>query len=315
MIVLSILLSLACIYSLISAVFVASAVRHGVLRTAHTEYFSEHGTSARHPMRERIEQEATEIFHTPHEDRYLVSFDGLKLHASLYRADDAKGVVICVHGFHSRAEKDFSSLYSYYQKQRHFHVLLIDQRSHMMSEGRYACYGAAEKYDLRDWICDQANLFGQDFPIWLHGESMGASTCMMVSDLAFTGNVRGIISDSGFDTAINQIKYIFQKHFHIPFYPAVFFIRAFFAMFARVSLSEGDAIKALHHTTIPCLFIHGTSDDVVPCEMVLRVYEACSSQKTLWVVPGGGHCAAYWQKEQDYCEKLDQFIQETANND
>ena len=301
------------LYILVSAVFAYFGICFGSIRTSDTSYFSENGASARHPFRDRIEPEARAIYKMPHEDRYLTSYDGLKLHAALYRAENAKGLVICVHGFHSRAEKDFSSLFSFY-RQQHFHILLVDQRAHMESEGKYACYGAAERYDLRDWIADIAAVFGADFPIWLHGESMGAATCMMVSDLPMHGNVRGIIDDSGFDTPEHEMKYIYTTNFHFPAYPGIWFIALFFRLFGHASIYRTTAIRSLRRTTIPCLFIHGTEDDVVPLQYGLNAYHACASEKELWVVEDAGHCAAYWADEDGYQKRLSAFLGRTAPN-
>ncbi len=306
-----ILCAVVCLYLIVSIVFAGLGIHYGFVRSNDTAYFSENGTSARHPFRERIEKIAKSVCELPHEDRYLTSYDGLKLHASLYRVNRAKGLIICVHGFHSRAEKDFASLY-YYYIQNGYHVLLVDQRSHMESEGKYAAYGAQERFDLRDWIADCVQLFGRDFPIWLHGQSMGAATCMMVSDMPLYANIRGIIDDSGFDSPISEMKYIYRSNFHFPVYPGVWFIALYCKLVIRMSPYKYSAVKSLQHTTIPCLFIHGDADDMVPLASGLKAYQACASEKELWILPGCGHCAAAWVAGEEYEKRLTDFLKKTA---
>ena len=298
------------LYVIASAVFAVLGIRYGFLRTLHTEYFSNTGTSARHPFRERIERDALAVSDLLHEDRYLTSFDGLRLHAALFRTAYAKGLIVCVHGFHSRADKDFAPLVPFYLEQG-YHVLLVDQRAHMESEGWYAAYGVLERNDLRDWIADCAAQFGSTFPIWLHGESMGAATCMSVADLPLMGNVRGIIEDSGFDTPSNEVRYTFCKNFRFPPYPGVWFVALFCRLRLRMPLYGVSAKRALQRTRIPCLFIHGDADDIVPLFSGVSAYAACASDKELWVVPKTGHCAAYYTAEAEYRSRLLAFLNRT----
>ena len=46
----------------------------------------------------------------PHEDLWIESFDGLKLHATWFPQGECKKVVICFHGYTSQGLKDFIGL-------------------------------------------------------------------------------------------------------------------------------------------------------------------------------------------------------------
>jgi pimeloyl-ACP methyl ester carboxylesterase len=58
----------------------------------------------------------------------------------------------------------------------------------------------------------------------------------------------------------------------------------------------------------PTLFIHGEADDFVPFEMVLRLYEACASEKELYTVPGAAHAGAYDTDPAEYERRIRNFL-------
>ena len=44
---------------------------------------------------------------------------------------------------------------------------------------------------------------------------------------------------------------------------------------------------------LPLLIVHGEADRVVPPDHAVALYEAARPPKTLWLVPGAGHIAAF----------------------
>lgn len=83
------------------------------------------------------------------EDRWITSFDGLRLHGRLLRGEGRRSVLL-VHGYHSSGENDFCGIFDYYAS-RGYNILLIDQRGHGLSEGRELAYGLRERRDVLDW--------------------------------------------------------------------------------------------------------------------------------------------------------------------
>ena len=57
------------------------------------------------------------------------------------------------------------------------------------------------------------------------------------------------------------------------------------------------------------LFIHGEDDVFVPFFMVKELYEACSSEKELYTVPGAGHGLAFIVNPDEYKKKVWGFVQ------
>ena len=61
----------------------------------------------------------------------------------------------------------------------------------------------------------------------------------------------------------------------------------------------------------PVVFIHGESDDFVPCEMSERLFDACASEKKRLIkVENADHGLAYSADKEYYLSTLRAFIAE-----
>ena len=63
----------------------------------------------------------------------------------------------------------------------------------------------------------------------------------------------------------------------------------FARLFAHYGLKDHSTLESVAHTQLPILFIHGTGDRFVPCEMTRKAYNACVSEKHMVLVDGAGH--------------------------
>lgn len=139
----------------------------------------------------------------PHEDVWIRSEDSLKLHGTYFRGSGnveekkCKKAVICFHGYTSQGLADYGSISNYYLK-RGYNVLLVDQRSHGQSEGKYIGFGCKDRYDAYRWIEWVIGQEGENVQILLHGNSMGGATVLMASGLDLPQQVKGIIADCPF---------------------------------------------------------------------------------------------------------------------
>ena len=104
---------------------------------------------------------------SPSEEVFIKSHDGLRLHGLLISADNAKATVILFHGFRSFAEFEFSSIAEKYHK-RGYNLLLVTQRAHGKSEGKYITFGLEERYDCVSWADYIAGRF-PSLPIVIEG--------------------------------------------------------------------------------------------------------------------------------------------------
>ena len=110
---------------------------------------------------------------------------------------------------------------------------------------------------------------------------MGATTVLLASGLTLPPNVKGIIADCGFTSPTAIIKKVARQAFHIN---AGFFLPVMDIMCritGRFGIYGVSTEKALAKTKLPVLFIHGKSDNFVPCEMSGRGYKSAAGEKEI----------------------------------
>lgn len=262
------------------------------------------------PYHDRMRQWIREARSFAQEDFYITSFDGLKLHAKYFEYTPNAPMEIMFHGYRGSAERDLSG-----GIQRCFalgrSVLLVDQRTSCGSEGNVITFGINEHRDCLAWIDFAVHHFGPDVKIILTGISMGATTVMMAAGKSLPENVVGVLADCGFSTAKEIIKKC-ARQMHLPtdfLYP---FIRLAARMFGHFDLEEYSALEAMKTCRLPIIFIHGEDDDFVPCDMSREVYEACTSPKRMFTVPGAGHGLVYLVDQPGYFKAVTEFFTENG---
>ncbi|MCD8365725.1 MAG: alpha/beta hydrolase [Clostridiales bacterium] len=293
----------------------------------------------------------------PHEDMYIESDDGLKLHATWFpgceaepaveagtektdknkqRRDGAeaamaatdvttqktgdakhpedkalqkgKKVVICFHGYTSKGMSDYIGLSGYYLK-RGYGMLLVDERAHGESEGKYIGFGCLDRHDALKWIRWVTEKVGEDVQILLHGTSMGASTVLMASGLSLPEQVKGIVSDCAFTSPKHVFTHVLHSMYHLPAFPMIPVSDAVNKRKAGYGLDECNAAREVKKAKVPILFIHGDADTFVPCSMCDEIYENCASPKTKLIIKGAAHAESYYKDPEAYEKALDAFTE------
>ena len=74
-------------------------------------------------------------------------------------------------------------------------------------------------------------------------------------------------------------------------------------LIAGFGIDECSTLDAMRKNRLPVLFVHGTADELVPSYMSVQNYEACVSEKTLFLAEGAAHGMSYLIKREE-CEKL-----------
>ena len=244
------------------------------------------------------------------QDLYIQSEDGLKLHATWVPAENPRGTVLLVHGYHSCIYTDHGPAVEPYHGLG-MNILMPDHRGHGKSGGHFTTFGVKESKDILKWIQYHNERFGEQ-PMILSGLSMGAATVMFLADEDLPDNVKYSIADCGYTSPKAIISRVFSDVMHIPAWPFLWATEVFARFFAGFSLSEKNSLETLRHNRKPILFVHGLADDFVPCDMTRRSFEACAGEKRLLLVEGAGHGVSYLHAKEKYhamnMEFMDHYI-------
>ena len=239
------------------------------------------------------------------------SRDGLKLYGSYLEASDARACVLLCHGYRSRGELDFALVLRLLYEHG-CSLLVIDQRAHGRSEGKYIAYGVLERYDCQQWAWFLHTKLGGRVPIFLEGMSMGASTVMMAADLALPPSVVGIIADCGYNSPWEELRHCVRWRYHLPAFPVLPLTELMCRLAAGFSLRGTCAAASLANSPLPLLIIHGTEDDFVPPTMTAENYAAAAGEKRQILVPGARHGLSYLMDRERLGRELLGFIDRHA---
>ena len=205
---------------------------------------------------------------TPHEEVSIRARDGLTLRAKLYDIPDAVGSILLFHGYRSFGECDFGCILTHYRDRRRLRILLVDQRAHGDSEGKYITFGTLERYDAVDWAAYIENRFGPQ-PILLDGISMGGATVLLAAAEPLPSSVVGILSDCAYSSPEAILRTVGER-MKMPvslILPGVRFLCRTLGHFDPMPVSIPDGLPKCK---LPILMIHGTADGFVPYEMGLE---------------------------------------------
>ena len=243
----------------------------------------------------------------PHEDVFIRSNDGLKLHGTWFPGENRQKVVICFHGYTSQGMSDYIGLSGYYLK-RGFSMLLVDERAHGESEGTYIGFGCLDRLDAMEWIRWVMEKQGEQVQILLHGISMGGATVLMTSGLKLPAQVKGIISDCGFTSAREVFTHVLKHMIHLPAFPMIQLADRINKNRTGYGLEDCNAAREVRKAKVPILLIHGSADTFVPCSMCETIYENCASPKQKLIVEGAAHAESYYKNTEAYENAMNEFI-------
>ncbi len=241
------------------------------------------------------------------EEVYIDSFDGLKLKSYYIKGENPKKLLIFFHGYKSSYKTDLTNAKHYIDKG--YSLLMIEQRAHGGSEGKYITFGVLERHDCVSWCNYATERFGLDIDILLVGVSMGASTIMMASNLNLPKSVKGMICDCGFTTPKEEISYCIKHYYHLPTFLLVDTLDLYCRIFAKFNLLGASSAVALKESKIPILIIHGDGDDFVPYKYSVANFNACTmDNKELLTIKCDVHAASYLEETELYIEKVTKFL-------
>lgn len=239
---------------------------------------------------------------------YVKSFDKKKLHA--YEIKNKLNTwVIIVHGYTNSALEMLDVAYNFYKKG--YSILLIDQRAHGKSDGVYSTHGFYERKDMLSWI-DYINK-KKKTKIILYGISMGGTVIMRTVGENLPGNVICAIEDCGFisnyDQFYNQLKYLkFLPK------PIISSFNIFSSIFFGFNIYKFNPEEILMKGKVPFMFIHGSSDKLVPTKNAYDAYQLYKGKKKLLIIDEAKHMKSSIQDSKKYYNEIFSFIKENKES-
>lgn len=244
----------------------------------------------------------------PKEEIELKSSDGLTLKGIfIEKFKESKKVMILVHGYTAAFPWMLQFVNMFFKEG--FNVLIIEQRSHGRSEGKYATYGYYEKQDLDLWVNWVRSKVGEDAVIGLLGQSMGGGT--VLEYVGINKYVRFVIADCAYSDGFKLMKHQFNKLKHLPMVPFFYLTDRRLKRIAKFSMKDISPIKAIKDKDIPIMFIHGSKDNYVPTHMSRDMYEAKNKgYKKLLIIEGAVHANAYGTNRELYEKEVHDFLKD-----
>lgn len=288
------------------AAYLCYRIAMRVPRRGTEEFFRLPDTEQYTPYAQKTRQLILDALSVPSREESITSYDGLKLCGKCCFSGESAPWIIMLHGYRSRAERDFCGGLKF-ALESGYNVLLVDQRAHGKSRGKYLSMGIKERRDCRMWVDFLLSRY-PNAQILLYGVSMGAATVLMSAALGLPDAVKGIIADCGYPSPCAIIKTVLRKR-HYPVFPLYALIYLGCLLFGGFRLDSASAAEAMDKCDIPVLFIHGTDDRFVPFDMSLENYRRCRCpEKELLSVPGAGHGMSYMADTPKYLETVSSFI-------
>ena len=203
----------------------------------------------------------------------IQSNDGLKLVAEWFDYGFDKTVIILPG---RRETLIYSYFYANPYKEAGVNVLVIDQRAHGLSEGKYSTGGIKEAEDVSLWMKYMHDELGQK-EIYIHGICVGTCCTSIVVAKYKTDYLKAVILDSMFITykEIYKNHYLESGHKLFPVYYQIWF---WFKFFTKCNIEDSRPDKYMGKIDLPVLFIWGTKDVYCLPEKSQILYNLCASK-------------------------------------
>lgn len=258
------------------------------------------------PYVEQMHRVMDEMEAVPWEEVQITAKDGCRLYGKLHSGFQDAPLVLFFHGYHGSPMWDGYGCFKFCQM-HHYNLLLADARAHGKSRGAAITFGIRERFDCQSWANEMADRFGKNTKLILSGVSMGAASVLMAQELKLPETVEAVVADCGYTAPKEIIKSVLKG-------PAILkellyqLTRLSALVLGRFDLEETSALEALKHAEIPTLFIHGSGDTVIPCDMCRKMYDACTAEKEMVIIEGADHAVSAMKDFSSYESAVYAFL-------
>ena len=264
------------------------------------------------------------------DEEQISMYDQAEEWISLYE-DKKTDVDIVNEGFHLFGEYlDFGSdkaviiiagrtegcRYSYYfaepYRRAGYNVLVIDNRSHGLSDGKYNSLGLKEYSDIIAWGKFLHDVKNND-KVVLHGICIGSATALyaLIAD-GCPDYMVGMVAD-GMYTDFKESTKNHMIERKKPTSPYLDILMWFFKLFTKEDADKNSPIKVIERLKKPILFIYSKEDIYSVPEKGQLLYDTCRSQKQLEWFEKGGHSRVRINNQQKDDDTVVAFLQKTFN--
>ncbi len=241
------------------------------------------------------------------------SEDGLLLKGYLYERPGVNKSFILVHGYTGDGYYDWSALGADLFDAG-YNVLIVDDRAHGSSEGKWVGWGVKDSEDICGWCGVLEKRYGSGASTCILGSSMGGATVLMAGardDLP--ASVKCVVSDCAFASLILELTRPGAGAVERALVPAVVALMSVWSLvLSGYSLLDASPVKAVQKEKVPVLFWHGTADTVVPFSHEKLLYDACVTEKELYVSEGAIHCGSHVRDRDRYLSSVTGFFEKHA---
>lgn len=206
----------------------------------------------------------------------------------------ALGTIVHFHGNFANVSNHFPA--SYFLVRRGFNVLVFDYQGYGVSEGKPNRARTIEdgQASVR-WALALSTA-----PVGIFAQSLGAAVASVVA--AKEPEVKAVVLEACFTTYRAAAAHAMKQS--VITWP---FAWVFPPLFVRRKLDPWDWVEKI--SPRPLLFIHGTTDRVVPSWMSEKLFARAREPKRLWLIPDAGHMECRRKAGQAYEATIAAFFE------
>lgn len=203
--------------------------------------------------------------------------------------------------------------YSYYYaepyKRAGYNVLVIDNRCHGLSEGKYNTLGLKEYSDIIAWSKMLHDEYGNKTVV-LHGVCIGSATALyaLISPQRLDYMV-GMVAEGMYTNFRETTKNHMQEKKQM-IYPYLDIIMLYFRIATKQNAIKYGPIKVIKNLKTPILFIYSKQDNYSRPDKAQLLYDACGSpDKRIAWFEKGRHSRVRINDQEGYDKSVLDFLE------
>jgi alpha-beta hydrolase superfamily lysophospholipase len=193
-------------------------------------------------------------------------------------------------------------------------IVMLDSRAQGQSEGDIATYGWKERHDTVA-IVSALQTTEKAKHIYALGVSMGAAIALQSA--AIEPRIEKVAAENP-PANLREVSYDYAGFQRFPwlgktlFRPAAIEAMSALAATGEIDPDQVSPERSVASRAFPVLLICGTADRTIPCRHAEMILRAADGPKSLWIVQGAQHAAAFGHSPAEYQRRVLDFFSEAA---